>query len=72
MEVIIGTCLSALSTGFGALIILFMSNAFLIATMTGAIEIVMGLLGFYLTSFVYFLVPYGLAFAAGAMLFIIY
>ncbi|MCP3741843.1 ZIP family metal transporter [Rossellomorea sp. BNER] len=47
-------------------------NAFIIATLTGAIEIVTGILGYYLTSFVNFLVPYGLAFAAGAMLFIIY
>lgn len=63
----------------GFLVALFLVNqkinkfkAFIIATMTGAIEIIMGLLGFYLTSFVDFLVPYGLAFAAGAMLFIIY
>ncbi|MFZ3589559.1 ZIP family metal transporter [Bacillus sp. DJP31] len=47
-------------------------RAFIIATLTGAIEIVSGIIGFMLTSFVSFLVPYGLAFAAGAMLFIIY
>lgn len=47
-------------------------KAFVIATLTGAIEIVTSLLGYYLTSFVGFLVPFGLAFAAGAMLFIIY
>ncbi|HWO74909.1 MAG TPA: ZIP family metal transporter [Bacillus sp. (in: firmicutes)] len=47
-------------------------KSFIIATLTGAIEIVTSLLGYYLTSFVDFLVPYGLAFAAGAMLFIIY
>ncbi|ABO66223.1 MULTISPECIES: ZIP family metal transporter [Geobacillus] len=47
-------------------------KAFLIATLTGAVEIVTSLLGFYLTSLFRGLVPYGLAFAAGAMLFIIY
>lgn len=63
----------------GFLVALFLVNqkihkfkAFIIATLTGAIEIVTGLLGFYLTSFISILVPYGLAFAAGAMLFIIY
>ncbi|MBT2691350.1 ZIP family metal transporter [Bacillus sp. ISL-47] len=63
----------------GLLVALFLINqkisklkAFIIATLTGAIEIVMSLLGFYLTSYIEFLVPYGLAFAAGAMLFIIY
>jgi ZIP family zinc transporter len=47
-------------------------KAFTIATLTGAIEIVSGMIGYLLTTFVTFLVPYGLAFAAGAMLFIIY
>ncbi|WP_226668465.1 ZIP family metal transporter [Metabacillus litoralis] len=47
-------------------------RALLIATATGAVEIVSALLGFYLTSYVDFLVVYGLSFAAGAMLFIIY
>jgi zinc transporter, ZIP family len=47
-------------------------KAFIIATLTGAAEIVTSLFGFYLTSVVDSLVPYGLAFAAGAMLFIIY
>ncbi|WP_226530098.1 ZIP family metal transporter [Metabacillus niabensis] len=63
----------------GFLVALFLINqsikrgkAFLIATATGAVEIVASLLGFYLTNYVSFLVPYGLAFAAGAMLFIIY
>jgi zinc transporter, ZIP family len=63
----------------GFLVALFLVNqkihkfkAFIIATLTGAIEIVTGFLGFYLTSFISTLVPYGLAFAAGAMLFIIY
>ncbi|TXC91536.1 ZIP family metal transporter [Metabacillus litoralis] len=47
-------------------------RALLIATATGAVEIVSALLGFYLTRYVDFLVVYGLSFAAGAMLFIIY
>jgi ZIP family zinc transporter len=47
-------------------------KAFMIATLTGSVEIVSAIIGFMLTSFVSFLVPYGLAFAAGAMLFIIY
>ncbi|MFJ8257057.1 ZIP family metal transporter [Peribacillus asahii] len=63
----------------GLLVALFLFNqkisklrAFIIATLTGSIEIVTSLLGYYLTSYITFLVPYGLAFAAGAMLFIIY
>ena len=63
----------------GFLVALFLINqsikrgkAFLIATATGAVEIVASLLGFYLTNYVDFLVPDGLAFASGAMLFIIY
>ena len=63
----------------GLLVALFLINqkigkltAFLIATLTGTIEIITGLLGYYLTSYIGFLVPYGLAFAAGAMLFIVY
>ncbi|WP_309118351.1 ZIP family metal transporter [Paenibacillus sp.] len=47
-------------------------QAFAIATLTGTVEIVTGLLGFFLTSYVSNLVPYGLAFAAGAMLFVVY
>ena len=63
----------------GLLVALFLVNqkigkftALLIATLTGSIEIITGLLGYYLTSVIGFLVPYGLAFAAGAMLFIVY
>ncbi|MEB3749325.1 ZIP family metal transporter [Geobacillus icigianus] len=63
----------------GFLVALFLVNqqigrfkAFLIATLTGTVEIVTALLGFYLASLFESLVPYGLAFAAGAMLFIIY
>lgn len=47
-------------------------KAFLIATLTGTVEIFTSLLGFYLTSYISSLVSYGLSFAAGAMLFIIY
>ncbi|MCI3922301.1 ZIP family metal transporter [Paenibacillus sp. TRM 82003] len=47
-------------------------TAFVIATLTGAVEIITALLGFFLTSYVSNLVPYGLAFAAGAMLFVVY
>ncbi|AJE52408.1 ZIP family metal transporter [Paenibacillus sp. EKM202P] len=43
-----------------------------IATLTGAVEIITSLIGFYLSSWVNGLVPYGLAFAAGAMMFIVY
>ena len=59
----------------GLLVALFLAQqniskikAFLIATLTGSVEIVTSLLGFYLTNFVESLVSYGLAFAAGAML----
>ncbi|MBM7704756.1 ZIP family metal transporter [Metabacillus iocasae] len=47
-------------------------KAFVIATLTGTVEIVTSLLGFYLTAYISSLVSYGLAFAAGSMLFIIY
>jgi zinc transporter, ZIP family len=47
-------------------------KAFIIATLTGTVEIATGLLGYALTAYVSNLVPYGLAFAAGAMLFIVY
>ncbi|WP_068503340.1 ZIP family metal transporter [Paenibacillus kribbensis] len=43
-----------------------------IATLTGAVEIITSLIGFFLSSWVNGLVPYGLAFAAGAMMFIVY
>ncbi|QQE73898.1 ZIP family metal transporter [Brevibacillus composti] len=63
----------------GFLVALFLINqrvsrfkAFLLATLTGSVEIVASLTGYYLTSFVEGLVPYGLSFAAGAMLFIVY
>jgi len=45
--------------------------AFLIGLLTGLVEPVGGLLGISLVSLGKFLLPYGLAFAAGAMLFVI-
>ncbi|MGM9928212.1 MAG: ZIP family metal transporter [Bacillus sp. (in: firmicutes)] len=63
----------------GFLVALFLFNqhvsrvkAFIIATLTGSIEIITSLIGYSLTSYVHNLVPFGLAFAAGSMLFIIY
>lgn len=63
----------------GFLVALFLVNqrvskgkAFILATLTGAIEIAAALAGFFLTHSISGLVPYGLAFAAGAMLFIVY
>ncbi|WNC15721.1 ZIP family metal transporter [Brevibacillus brevis] len=63
----------------GFLVALFLINqhvsrakAFLLATLTGAVEIVSAVIGFYLTALVKGLVAYGLSFAAGAMLFIVY
>lgn len=63
----------------GFLVALFLVNqkvskwvAILIATLTGVVEIFTAIIGYTLSSFVDGLVPYGLSFAAGAMLFIIY
>lgn len=63
----------------GLLVALFLVNqnisklkAFVIATLTGSVEIITSLIGYFLTSTIENLVPYGLSFAAGAMLFIIY
>jgi zinc transporter, ZIP family len=47
------------------------SKAFLIALLTGLVEPVGGFLGISIVSIGSFLLPYGLAFAAGAMLFVI-
>lgn len=47
-------------------------KALIIATLTGAVEIVTAFLGYFLTAYVANLVPIGLSFAAGAMLFIVY
>lgn len=47
-------------------------KAFILATLTGAVEIVTAVIGFFLTAYVSGLVPFGLAFAAGSMLYIVY
>jgi zinc transporter, ZIP family len=47
-------------------------KALIIATVTGAVEIITAAIGYFLASEVNGLVPYGLSFAAGAMLFVIY
>lgn len=47
-------------------------KALLLATLSGSVEIVSGLFGFFLSTYVAGLVPYGLSFAAGAMLYIIF
>jgi len=46
-------------------------KAFLVALLTGLVEPIGGLLGISVLSIGRFLLPYGLAFAAGAMLFVI-
>ncbi|MCP3028438.1 ZIP family metal transporter [Halobacillus sp. A5] len=43
-----------------------------LAVLTGVIEFVSSLIGYSLVNAALFLVPYGLAFAAGAMLFVVY
>lgn len=47
-------------------------TAIFMALLTGGIECVSSFIGFYVVHMSLFLVPYGLAFAAGAMLFIVY
>lgn len=63
----------------GFLVALFLINqdvhklfAIMMAVFTGIIEYIASLVGFFLVQVSLFLVPYGLAFAAGAMLFIVY
>lgn len=63
----------------GFLVALFLINqnigkwkALMIATLTGTVEIVTSMIGYGLSSVLHNLVPYGLAFAAGAMMFIVY
>ncbi|WP_166243988.1 ZIP family metal transporter [Paenibacillus turpanensis] len=46
--------------------------AFLFAFITGVLELLSCIVGYHLTAFVSGLIPYGLAFAGGAMLFIVY
>lgn len=48
------------------------TKAIMIATFTGAVEIITAAIGYFLASEVNGLVPFGLSFAAGAMLFVIY
>ncbi|WP_168118954.1 ZIP family metal transporter [Paenibacillus sp. HB172176] len=47
-------------------------KAFLYASMTGGVELISALCGLQFAAEFSFLVPYGLAFAAGAMLFVVY
>jgi ZIP family zinc transporter len=47
------------------------AKAFLVALFTGLVEPIGGLLGISVVTFARSLLPYGLAFAAGAMLFVI-
>ncbi len=47
-------------------------KAFAIALGTGFIEVISSIIGFILIQYVTFFVPYGLAFAAGAMIYIVY
>ena len=63
----------------GFLVALFLYNqniskfkAFFIASLTGSIEIVTALIGYFSATYIVNLLPFGLGFAAGAMLFIIY
>ena len=46
-------------------------KAFLIALLTGLVEPIGGIMAVSITSFAIFILPYGLSFAAGAMLFVI-
>ena len=46
-------------------------KAFFIATLTGSIEVVAAIIGYLLTAYVQNLIPFGLAFAAGAMLYVV-
>ena len=47
-------------------------KAFLHTAITGLIELISSMIGYHFTGTFLFIVPYGLAFAAGAMLFIVY
>lgn len=47
------------------------NKAFFLGTLSGAIEPVFAVLGFFLASYIQFLQPWLLAFAAGAMLFVV-
>ncbi|CAM3430202.1 ZIP family metal transporter [Marinicrinis lubricantis] len=63
----------------GALIAFFLISrsvsrwyAFIFSAITGLIELLSFLIGFYFSQSIAGIVPYGLAFAAGAMLFVVY
>lgn len=47
-------------------------RAFLIVALTGITEVVSAFIGYFTASYIQFLIGYGLAFAAGAMIFIVY
>ncbi|NHN31790.1 ZIP family metal transporter [Paenibacillus agricola] len=47
-------------------------NSFLIVSLTGFIEVVFAVAGYFTASYIEAIVGYGLAFAAGAMMFIVY
>lgn len=47
-------------------------KAIFFTTITGVIELCAGILGVFLGEFFEFIIPYGLAFAAGSMLFVVY
>ncbi|WP_426446760.1 ZIP family metal transporter [Paenibacillus sp. S-38] len=47
-------------------------RSFLLVTLTGLMEMVSAVIGYFTASFIHSLVGYGLAFAAGAMMFIVY
>ncbi len=47
-------------------------NAFLLVAVTGFIEVIAAIIGYFTASYIDSLIGYGLAFAAGAMMFIVY
>ncbi|MCZ8521144.1 MULTISPECIES: ZIP family metal transporter [Paenibacillus] len=47
-------------------------RSFLLVTLTGLMEMVSAVIGYFTASYIQWLVGYGLAFAAGAMMFIVY
>jgi len=47
-------------------------NAFLLVAVTGFIEVIAAIIGYFAASYIESLIGYGLAFAAGAMMFIVY
>ena len=61
----IGMTLALLSGGYGR------AFAFMIASLTGLVEAVTGLMGAYAVSVSQFALPWAMSFAAGAMLYVI-